>query len=136
MADYDSKSAATHFILSRVIDLWMEGKPDTDKTDLMNHLIHSMNFWLEWKYGPGASEYTTRPTLPYPKRPECLKGGQLDTRIWNAMVNGGHMTLEDMSSHADYELLRAPNFGRKSLKRMRELAAEERVRRLIEGPAE
>jgi DNA-directed RNA polymerase alpha subunit len=86
----------------------------------MNHLIHSMNFWLEWKYNPPPAEYETR---PYPERPECLKGGQLDTRIWNAMVNGGHMSLEDMASHADYELLREPNFGRKSLKRLRELVA-------------
>ena len=120
MADpNEGKNAATHWMLSRVVDLWMEGKSNTDKTDLMNYLIHHINVWLEWKYKPLLEEY---PTRPYPTRPECLKkGSKVDSRIWNVMVNCGYMTLEEMASHSDRELLHEPNFGWKSLKRLRDL---------------
>jgi hypothetical protein len=121
--DGENKSAATHVLLSRVTDIWMPGKSEAEKTDLMNYLIHQINYWLEWKDSPPSAVYelpTRYPTM----RPDCLYGGPIDTRIWNAMLNGGYPTLEDMASHSDAELLRAPNFGRACLKRLRELTGK------------
>lgn len=131
MADDPDNNEITHTLLSRVIDLWIPEKPIPDKTDLMNYLVMSINRWLAWKYGPPPFEPFEYDGRPYPtKRPECLKGGQLDTRIWNAMVNDAHPTLEEMASHSDMELLRLPNFGLKSLKRLRELAGNGQVETL------
>lgn len=119
----ESKSMATHHYLSQAIDIWIPEKPWQEKTDLMNFLVRQMNVYLEWRYEPKtAPQYDTR---EYPDhRPECLKKGNLDTRIWTAMVNDGHMTVEDLARLSDRELLMLPNVGRKTIKRLRELELE------------
>jgi hypothetical protein len=117
--DGENKSAATHVLLSQVTDIWLPGKSDADKTDLMNYMIYQINYWLEGKYSQPITLYE-RPT----ERPACLYGGPVDTRIWNAMLYDGYPTLADMASRSDAELLRAPNFGRACLKRLRELTGK------------
>jgi hypothetical protein len=121
--DGENKSAATHVLLSRVVDIWIPDASEFDKTDLMNHLIHQINYWFaECKYSQSSTVYELPERYPT-ERPECLHGGPVDTRIWNAMLCDGYPTLADMASRSDAELLRAPNFGRACLKRLRELTA-------------
>lgn len=125
MEENEHKSLRTHSLLSVMIDIWIPDKPRAEKTELMNYLIISMNQWLDWKYHrPPEPEYV--PINP-PERPAFLYGSQLDTRIWSAMRDWPFESFAAMAAASDKELLRMPNFGRKSLKRLRELAQQQEL---------
>ena len=48
-----------------------------------------------------------------------LKHCQIDARLWCCLMNSNYKTLRETQSAPDYELLRIPNLGRKSLQRLR-----------------
>ena len=52
--------------------------------------------------------------------PELPVGDRVSTRIWHAMCHNG-LSLKEIARMSDSELLMLPDFGRKTLKRLREV---------------
>ena len=73
--------------------------------------------------------------IPYVRKPDPLDHmrGPLDARIKTAVINNGFRTIWELAAMDEKELLRTPNFGRKCLKRLRELTSDAAPRQEMQG---
>jgi DNA-directed RNA polymerase subunit alpha len=61
-------------------------------------------------------------------RVDQVDWGSGSTRTRNMLLNNSIVTIADLVSHSEAQLLRGPNFGKKSLRQVRKVLAEHGIR--------
>ena len=108
--------------LSEIADFVLPLESPAHKDGFVRAMTEHIRDWVNWDRGFRLRERIGQ-------RPRELEVGDgYGTRIWNAMKDN-EWTLLEMASKSDDELLRLPNIGRKTVERLRELAAGKPYRR-------
>lgn len=111
----DKPAMSVDIALSEIAEFVLPDDGGNKRDSFVRAMTRHINDWLEFERA-----YRLRTEAGGTRPPELPAGVAGNTRIWHAMCHNG-LSLKQIARMSDSELLALPDFGRKTLKRLREV---------------